>query len=137
MAKFNWDELTLFAFSIRRIAWDSISTEALDRIAISRAYYGIFCMARRFLITHRHDHHFKQDDSEELIDKAANVHAYVINAFKNSPDEDEKELGDWLNDLRDWRNIADYNGKHGYLTSSNIGNALATAKIAQDLLNGM
>lgn len=64
------------------------------RSAISRAYYGIFCIARN-----------KKGYNEYY---GADVHRKVINDYKNSINEDEQEIGGILDRIRKLRNHADY-----------------------------
>jgi uncharacterized protein (UPF0332 family) len=69
--------------------------ESYLRSAISRAYYGVFCIAR---------------NNKGYKDFAgSNVHWKVINEYKNSSDRNERNLGRILDNLRRSRNDADYN----------------------------
>ena len=68
--------------------------ESSYRSAISRAYYGVFCIAR--------------DRKGYQIYKRADVHSKVIAEYTASNDEDERLIGWYLNDLRKARNFADY-----------------------------
>jgi uncharacterized protein (UPF0332 family) len=69
--------------------------ESYLRSAISRAYYGVFCIARN-----RKGH-------KEFA--GSNVHWTVINEYKNSSDRNERNIGRILDNLRRSRNDADYN----------------------------
>ena len=69
--------------------------EAYLRSAISRAYYGVFCIARN------------RKGCKEFT--RANVHWEVINKYKNSSDRNERNIGRILDNLRRSRNDADYN----------------------------
>jgi len=69
--------------------------ESCLRSAISRAYYGVFCIAR----------------NTKGYKKFAgpNIHWRVINEYKNSSDRNERNIGRILDNLRRSRNDADYN----------------------------
>lgn len=69
--------------------------EASLRSVISRAYYGVFCIAR---------------NKKGLKNyKKSNVHRKVIIHYQSSNNSDEKYVGKILDDLRRERNDADYN----------------------------
>ena len=64
------------------------------RSGISRAYYGVFCIAR---------------DKKELKNyRGPNTHWHVINQYQNSNNPKEKRIGKNLDNLRKRRNDADY-----------------------------
>lgn len=69
--------------------------ESALRSSISRAYYGVFCIARN-----------KKGYKNYT---GSNVHLTVINAYKNSQDRNEQSIGQTLDKLRKSRNKADYN----------------------------
>ena len=68
--------------------------EASLRSGISRAYYGVFCIARN----RKGLKNYKKGD----------VHRVVIESFKNSNDFNEQYVGWVLDELRRNRNHADY-----------------------------
>lgn len=68
--------------------------EACLRTAVSRAYYGVFCLAR--------------DRSSFWNYTDGDVHKKVIMEYKNSKDSKEKHVGTLLGELREKRNNADY-----------------------------
>jgi uncharacterized protein (UPF0332 family) len=70
------------------------SDESYFRTAISRAYYGIFCIARN-----------RKGYRKYL---RSDVHRMVINSYKDSIDEEEQEIGRVLDIIRKLRNYADY-----------------------------
>ncbi len=72
-------------------------SEAHWRSSISRAYYGVFCLAR--------------NKSGYKNVKTANVHKDVIQYYKMSSNPDYKLVGKVLDELRRNRNDADYNGE--------------------------
>jgi len=69
--------------------------EAHWRSSISRAYYGVFCLARN----KAGYKHVKKSD----------VHRAVIQYYKMSSSPDDKFVGKVLDELRRNRNDADYN----------------------------
>lgn len=73
------------------------SDESSLRSSISRAYYGVFCIARN-----------KKDYKNFRLKKGESLHWIVINAYKQSRDRREKEIGRILDNLRRFRNNADY-----------------------------
>ena len=78
--------------------------EARLRASISRAYYAVFGQARNYL--RRHDR-----IREVLIDssgKRINIHQFVREQFINRVEQDYQEIGEALNRLSEYRNIADY-----------------------------
>jgi len=67
------------------------------RSAISRAYYAAFIKARNYL-----------QEREGLTIPTKNSHQYVINQFRDSPDNMREKIGNRLEVLRVYRNQADY-----------------------------
>jgi len=72
--------------------------EAYFRTAISRAYYGCFCILR---------------DRENLgDDRTSNIHRKVIDHYKKHQfNPNYRKIGIKLDQLRWWRNKADYDGE--------------------------
>ena len=68
--------------------------EAYLRSGISRAYYGVFCITRNKA-------GFKNY-------KKPDVHWEVINHYKDSKGQKEQKIGNTLDQIRRFRNIADY-----------------------------
>ncbi|MCD6238374.1 MAG: hypothetical protein J7K51_03445 [Thermotogae bacterium] len=71
--------------------------EASLRSAISRAYYGVFCISRN-----------KRGFKNYRPEKGKNIHWIVINEYKNSHNNNEEIIGKYLDDLRRNRNYSDY-----------------------------
>lgn len=69
--------------------------ESCLRSAISRAYYGTFCVAR--------------NRKGYQSYKGGDVHLKVINAYKFSANGNDRDIGRLLDKLRRSRNEADYN----------------------------
>lgn len=96
---FDWKKFILLAINLC-----DIETEESIRTAISRLYYGIFGIVRRYLINAKHKYYLMSADSE--------VHKHVSNELKHSKDSTEKKLLKILNKLRVFRNHADYDGEY-------------------------
>jgi len=95
---FDWSEYLNLAQELAGQATGPSSQEAKWRSAISRAYYAAFCEARNHL----------RDKERHSIPRGVEIHRYVRNQFKKSPDRVRKEVGENLNRLRIDRNKADY-----------------------------
>jgi uncharacterized protein (UPF0332 family) len=87
---FNWIRYIYLATELLKG-----SDESYYRSAISRAYYGVFCIAR--------------DRKGYSNYKRSDVHSKVITEYVKSNDEDERSVGFLLVELRNSRNQADYN----------------------------
>ncbi|MFZ5944991.1 MAG: DNA-binding protein [Bacillota bacterium] len=72
--------------------------EAKQRTAISRAYYGAFCVARDFIV----------ENNLTTIPNNAEAHLKVKEFYKDSEDVNYKKVGANLDRLRINRNDADY-----------------------------
>jgi hypothetical protein len=92
---FNWYEYFLLAQYLEKECKFSYS-EALQRSAVSRAYYAAFCSAREYAIS-KYQKKFRPD---------SDVHLEVRITFKEKKRDD---ISDNLNDLRLLRNKCDYN----------------------------
>lgn len=78
--------------------------EEFVRTAISRFYYGLFGVLRRYLINVRHKYY--------LLSGGAWVHGSVFDELENSCDSTERKISQILNKLRNARNLADYDGQY-------------------------
>ncbi len=87
---FDWKEYIKLAEELLKQV-----DEAHLRSSISRAYYGVFCIAR--------------NKSGYKRTKATNVHKSVILHYQRSHNLDYKFVGKLLDELRRNRNDADYN----------------------------
>jgi len=90
---FDWDDYVYLAEDLL-----TRNEESCRRTSVSRAYYGVFCRARNKKGYHTHTPR-----------KGESIHWTVINAYKNSANMDEQNVGRVLDKLRRWRNQADYN----------------------------
>ncbi len=70
--------------------------EAYLRTAVSRSYYGVFCIARNFLV------------NRGVAIPRANTHQFVRDKYWSSPNRVEKKIGKDLLDLWRERKDADY-----------------------------
>lgn len=70
--------------------------EAYLRTSISRSYYGVFCIARNFLI------------SKGIYMQKTDTHKFVSDQYVDSNNRIEKKIGQDLNRLRRRRRNADY-----------------------------
>ena len=81
-----------------------VKTEESIRTAISRFYYGIFGIVRRYLINVKHKCYLEKGN--------AKVHKLVSNELKHSKDSTEQQMSKILNKLRVFRNHADYDDEY-------------------------
>ena len=95
---FNWSEYFTLAQELTSKSATSSMQEAMQRSAISRAYYAAFCEARNQLI-------YKD---AEAVPNGVNVHAYVGKKYEKSGDITRRKIGRLLRHLRSMRNEADY-----------------------------
>jgi len=92
---FNWADYLSLAQFLQAQSNPGVSQEAFFRCAVSRAYYAAFCHARNYA----RDRHglmprYNGDD-----------HSLVRRHFQTRR---EKGVAGKLEDLRDWRNLCDY-----------------------------
>lgn len=87
---FDWKDYVYLAEDLLTRA-----EESYLQSSISRAYYGVFCIAR--------------NKKSYKVYQGPDVHRQVITAFKNSVNKNEQNIGQILDNLRRSRNIADYN----------------------------
>jgi len=91
------------------------------RTAVSRAYYGIFCIAR---------------DKKGLTNQSSTIHKRVKDAYLNSNLNSEQEIGRILNLLRRNRNNADYDNTVT-ISKSLAERCVLKAKYCLNLLNNL
>jgi uncharacterized protein (UPF0332 family) len=87
--------------------------EARLRASISRAYYAVFGKARHHLRRHDHIQEVLIGPNGERI----NIHQFVREQFINRGDQDYLEIGEALDRLSEYRNIADYDLNHPVLNN--------------------
>lgn len=74
--------------------------EEYVRTAVSRYYYGLFGVIRRYLINVKHKNYLRNGGSD--------VHRKIYDELRFSNDSTEKHISSILNKLRLIRNSADY-----------------------------
>ncbi len=87
--------------------------ESQWRCSISRAYYGVFCVARNKA-------GFKTDER--------GVHTKVIRHFKKSKNADKANIGNLLGELRRFREKSDYR-EHAIITQTVAKDKVDKARI--------
>jgi uncharacterized protein (UPF0332 family) len=95
--------------------------EAYLRTAISRSYYGVFCLARNFLVR------------KNISVPRTNTHKFVREKYKASPSKVERKIGSSLERLSQRRNMADYDDG----TAIDIGQAKIGYEMALRTMQGL
>ncbi|MCK4418509.1 HEPN domain-containing protein [Candidatus Aerophobetes bacterium] len=93
---FDWRLYIKLADELINLQRDKSLAESYWRSAISRAYYGVFCLSRNFLL------------SKRITIPRKNVHWFVIDRYKRSFDQNKKKIGIELDRLKKDRIDADY-----------------------------
>ncbi|MCR4433928.1 MAG: HEPN domain-containing protein [Caldiserica bacterium] len=93
---FNWESYIQLADELIAYQKQPSILEAYYRSAISRAYYGVFCIARNFLI------------KKGISIPKENTHKFVREQYTNSSNWLEKKIGTDLSRLLLDRKNADY-----------------------------
>lgn len=93
---FDWRLYIKLADELINLQRDKSLAESYWRSAISRAYYGVFCLSRNFLL------------SKRITIPRKNVHRFVIDRYKRSFDQNKKKIGIELDRLKKDRIDADY-----------------------------
>ena len=91
---FHWKDYILLAQELIEIAPEK---EEYLRSAISRAYYGVFCIAR---------------SKKNIQGEGAGIHHDVQEKYSNSADIEDRIIGRTLASLRKQRNKADYSDEY-------------------------
>ena len=92
---FHWDEYLRLARFLESAGSRHFNQEAAQRSAASRAYYAAFCHARNSARDH---HQFEPDYDQE-------DHSRVRADFTA---RGMRDIADKLRELRQWRNMCDY-----------------------------
>lgn len=95
--------------------------EAYLRSAISRSYYGVFCIARNFLV------------KRGLTIPKTDTHKFVRDKYWEANDKEEKKIGKGLRDLWLDRKDADYENK----ANININRAKTVHQLASQIMNNL
>jgi len=99
---FNWSHYYDLAKKLTETDKSLCNKEALTRSAISRAYFGAFCLARNLAI----DRGWVRN-----IPESGKAHKIVKNYFYNNKNRKKYLIGANLDKLRNDRNEADYKNK--------------------------
>lgn len=92
---FDWEKFVMLA-SLLLVEEE----EEYVRTAVSRYYYGLFGVIRRYLINVKHKNYLRNGGSD--------VHRKIYDELRFSNDSTEKHISSILNKLRLIRNSADY-----------------------------
>lgn len=105
---FDWYKLHILGCKL----YDNGTEEDL-RTAINRFYYGAFCHSRDYLISNKI--FIDKKHKTELYNPSSKVHSITRFIFKNEKrklnHKKGKKIHDYLYNLREYRNEADYNSK--------------------------
>jgi len=99
---FVWTSYLQLADELIKHQNPAIPQEAYLRSAISRSYYGVFCIARNFLIRNG------------VSIPRVSTHKFVRDAYLNSRHKAERKIGRDLRDLWQERKDADYEDKAAF-----------------------
>jgi uncharacterized protein (UPF0332 family) len=114
---FNWWEYLVLARYLISLNTSHVSCEAINRTAISRAYYAAFCFARNYATQNLG---FNPKDTN-------NIHKKLIDHYKNQNYKHFQTVSNNLNRLRKWRNQCDYNDNY-YPKKKLVTDALSFAE---------
>jgi uncharacterized protein (UPF0332 family) len=120
---FNWADFLTLADVLVRQRDTLAAEEACLRTAMSRAYYSAFGTACNFVTAKR----------EFSLTRTGKDHRRLIDHFKNSPDRDRKQIGNWLDRVFDNRKRADYEDS----IPDPLRLSFASLQQAQNILNGI
>lgn len=92
---FDWREYLKLAQYLQSGSEHSFTKEAASRCAVSRAYYAAFCYARNYA----------RDKQGFVPTSKPKDHTLLREHFKQLK---KLKIAEQLNDLRQWRNVCDY-----------------------------
>ena len=95
---FDWMKFVILALVLL-----NSDDEEYVRSGISRYYYGVFGIIRRYLINVKGKYYLKSQSSD--------VHKNIFIELQSSDDTTENEISDLFNKLRKVRSEADYNAE--------------------------
>lgn len=103
---FDWSQYFDVSQELAKQARNALGPlhEARLRSSISRSYYAVFGKARIYLRKHDHIPEILIASNGARI----NIHQFVREQFQNRADPDYQEIGEALDRLSQYRNIADY-----------------------------
>jgi hypothetical protein len=120
---FDWREFLKFAELI-----SSNDLPSYNRSGISRAYYAVFGYARLFCVNEKL---IRQSDL-----KSFQIHALIVNAFKDSDDEYLYEIGVRIDALKVRRKEADYEAFSREVSNKHLIDTIEKSHEVLNLLNG-
>jgi len=118
--RFDWSEYVELADWLVVNGATLRSPEAAQRSAVSRAYYGAFHSALALLI--RKDGYQPSGDAKD--------HGNVTRAYQHHHAAPRRQIGTWLDRLRDQRRRADYDAE----IVDSAGVAVASVRNARQVL---
>lgn len=117
---FNWKLYIQLSDELINYQRTAILQEAYLRTAISRSYYGVFCIARNLL-------------SKKITIPKIDTHKFVRKKYKDSINITERKIGASLNRLWRKRKDADYENK----ANININEARIAYQMACQTINDL
>jgi len=122
MSAFSWKQYVTISEQLSFTTPSSQEQECLDRIFISRAYYGVFCQLRDLLI------------EASIIKSTQNsdVHKLVVDKLDSAGSKKLKTISNDLKRLRIKRNNADYDSPSINNSDSERDLCIALAKSIQE-----
>jgi uncharacterized protein (UPF0332 family) len=122
---FCWEDFIKLSKELLESSRNNPLEAAYLRTSLSRSYYGVFCLARNYLITYKNIRIPRTD-----------THNFVRNEFINSQDDNERIVGSYLLGLWRYRKNADY--ENNYLSSySTSRNMLSYANLALNTIKNL
>ena len=117
---FDWKEFQEVGDNLKKTP-----REAYQRSAVGRYYYSCYVPVKEYF-----------ENVIRAISPDENSHQAIIEDLRESNDDKEKELGEFLSNLRRYRNNADY---HKSFKKNNVHKAQRTAndihKLLKELIN--
>lgn len=117
---FDWKLYIQLSDELINYQRTAILQEAYLRTAISRSYYGVFCIARNLL-------------SKKTTIPKIDTHKFVREKYEDSINITERKIGASLNRLWRKRKNADYNNK----ANININEAIKANQMAYQTINNL
>jgi len=110
---FCWNDYINLAEKLIKYSKDNKEiVEAFLRTSISRSYYGIYCSAKKYLISVYGNSVLQKDYNSDVRDEdnknKITEHMIIQNIYINSDEDLKKEIGEHLKNLRINRNKSDY-----------------------------
>jgi uncharacterized protein (UPF0332 family) len=121
---FDWTDYLQFAEALALKPALPGPEEAALRSAVSRAYYAAYCRTRDLATDRR----------ELTPTRRSSDHTLIIDHFRLDSNPTHRQIGTYLDRLRNNRNRADYDGTlRGDLSAL----AISSVQLARDILTGL